>query len=169
MLKWFRDCHSVEDVKKTYRALCFKYHPDVNDAPDAEQKMKEINAEYEIAFNRFKNVHKAKAEQTATAGSAEAAAESAEVPEMFKNIINGLVGCDGVQIDIVGTWVWLTGNTFAYKDKIKQLGFRWASKKKAWYWHSPEEKATHSKMSLDEIKDKYGCQTFTTAVQYRIA
>lgn len=169
-MKWFKDCRSVEDVKKTYRKLCFKYHPDVNKAPDAEQIMKEINAEYEIAFNRYKNVHSAKAEQTATAGNAEAAAESAEVPDMFKKIINGLVGCDGVQIDIVGTWVWLTGNTYEYKDRIKSLGFKWANKKKAWYWHSPEEKkTTHSKKSLDEIKAKYGCTTYTTAVQYRIA
>ena len=169
MLKWFRDCHTIEDVKKTYRKLCFKYHPDIYKGDNGET-MQQINAEYEIAFEMYKNKHAAKAEQKGTAGSAEAQAQSTEVPEMFKKIINGLVGCDGVQIDIVGTWVWLTGNTYAHKDKIKQLGFKWANKKKAWYWHSPEEKkSTHSKKTLDEIKQKYGCTTYTTAVQYRIA
>lgn len=169
MLKWFKNCETLEDVKKTYRKLCFKYHPDIYKGDNGET-MKEINNEYEIAFKMYRNKHKAKAEEKNTAGSTAAQATVEEMPEAFKKIINGLVGCDGIQIDIVGTWVWLTGNTYTHKEKIKQLGFKWANKKKAWYWHSPEEKkATHSKMTLDEIKSKYGCTTYQTAVQYRIA
>ena len=78
------------------------------------------------------------------------------------NIINALIKCDGLEIDLVGRWIWLTGNTFSYKDIIKGLGFKWANKKKAWYWHKPEDISRNRKeMSLDEIKALHGCETFT--------
>lgn len=35
-------------IKKAYRRLAQKYHPDVNKAPDAEAKFKEINAAHEV-------------------------------------------------------------------------------------------------------------------------
>lgn len=39
---------SSEDIKKAYRKLARKYHPDINKDLDAEEKFKEINAAYEI-------------------------------------------------------------------------------------------------------------------------
>lgn len=49
------------DIKKAYRKLARQYHPDVSDAPDAEEKFKEINEAYEVlsdvekraAYDRF--------------------------------------------------------------------------------------------------------------------
>ncbi|MCF0116280.1 MAG: molecular chaperone DnaJ [Erysipelotrichaceae bacterium] len=39
---------SEQDIKKAYRKLAKQYHPDINKAPDAEEKFKEINEAYEI-------------------------------------------------------------------------------------------------------------------------
>ena len=39
---------SVAEIKKAYRKLARKYHPDVNKDPQAEDKFKEINAAYEV-------------------------------------------------------------------------------------------------------------------------
>ena len=39
---------SVDEIKKAYRKLARKYHPDVNKDKDAEDKFKEINAAYEV-------------------------------------------------------------------------------------------------------------------------
>lgn len=44
-----------EDLKKAYRELANKYHPDRNKTTDAEEKMKEINAAREYLRNYLKN------------------------------------------------------------------------------------------------------------------
>ena len=45
---------SAEEIKKAYRRLARKYHPDVNKDPGAEEKFKEINAAYEILSDEQK-------------------------------------------------------------------------------------------------------------------
>ncbi|RXJ85486.1 DnaJ C-terminal domain-containing protein [Arcobacter cloacae] len=42
---------SADEIKKAYRKLARKYHPDVNKDPKAEEKFKEINAAYEVLSN----------------------------------------------------------------------------------------------------------------------
>lgn len=45
---------SESEIKKAYRKLARKYHPDVNKEKDAEEKFKEINAAYEILSDKEK-------------------------------------------------------------------------------------------------------------------
>lgn len=45
---------SDADIKHAFRRLAAKYHPDVNHAPDAAQKFKEINEAYQVLGNKEK-------------------------------------------------------------------------------------------------------------------
>ena len=45
---------SADEIKKAYRKLAKKYHPDVNKEPDAEQKFKDVNEAYEILGDESK-------------------------------------------------------------------------------------------------------------------
>ena len=59
---------SDEEIKKAYRALTKKYHPDRNQGdPTAEQKMKEINAAYD-QIKVFKETGVDPSQQQAGAG-----------------------------------------------------------------------------------------------------
>jgi len=45
---------STEEIKRAYRNLARRYHPDVNKDPDAEAKFKEINEAYEVLSDETK-------------------------------------------------------------------------------------------------------------------
>ncbi|MGH8864316.1 MAG: DnaJ domain-containing protein, partial [Burkholderiales bacterium] len=38
----------ADEIKKVYRKLARKYHPDVSKVPDAEKHMKEVNEAYAV-------------------------------------------------------------------------------------------------------------------------
>ena len=42
---------SSEELKRAYRNLCKKWHPDLNHSPEAKDKFAEINEAYEVLSN----------------------------------------------------------------------------------------------------------------------
>ena len=41
-------CATQDEVKRAYRKLARKFHPDINEAPNAEAQIKEIGEAYEV-------------------------------------------------------------------------------------------------------------------------
>lgn len=151
MYKYFHNCRTAEDVKHQYRKNAKKYHPDLGGNPE---DFKAMRIEYERLWEQYKNVHRNSEGETYER-------ETTETPEEFANIIDTLVRLNGVHVEICGSWIWASGNTMTHKDTLKQLGFKWAHKKKAWYYHSePYRKRSRRELTLDEIRDMFGSQSY---------
>ena len=148
-MKYFENVKTLEELKKQYKKLAKKYHPDLNGGT-TNDIMKEINKEYDELFARVKNIH-----STADGETYEKATD--ETSELYRDIINSIINFN-IDIEIIGTWVWCF-NSYEYREQLKALGFKYAAKKKAWCWHSGEYKARRSRKSLDEIRAKYGSDT----------
>ena len=114
---------------------------------------KKINqSEYDKLFPKLKDVHQTKDGDTYTSKQ-----ETSETSKQFKNIISELMRMDDIVIEIIDCFVWVTGNTKTYKNRLKELKFKWHSKKIAWYL-KPEDykKRSHKDYDLDEIREMYG-------------
>lgn len=49
--------------------------------------------------------------------------------EAYRAAIEQIIHLDGITIELVGYWTWVTGNTFPVKQTLKTAGFLFAHKK----------------------------------------
>jgi len=131
-------------VKKAYRQCCAKYHPDKN--PGGLEMMKSVN----LAYNALKELN-----------------ESIEINESVTNygdelmeVINALSDIEALNLELCGSWLWITGDTKTNKDTLKSLKCRFAPKKVSWYYRPEDYKSRgKGKYSMDEIRDRHGSQS----------
>jgi len=53
-----------------------------------------------------------------------------------------------IEFIIEGSWIWVNGNTYPVKEKLKENGFIWSNKRKAWYKRSDESKEDRTYLPL---------------------
>jgi len=88
---------SSDEIKKAYRKLARKYHPDINKDPGAEDKFKEINAAYEILSDDSKRAQYDQYGDTMFGGQnfhdfARGSADMGDLNDIVKNIFSGGFG-----------------------------------------------------------------------------
>lgn len=148
-MKYLKNIKTLEQLKKEYRTWAVKLHPDRG---GSTAEMQELNAEYEALFSKVKDLHTNK-------DGEEYHKESVETPHEFVEIIDQLMKLNNIHIEIIGSFLWVTGETKPYREILKSLGMKWHSKKACWFL-SPAGYRRHGKReyALDEIREMYGVE-----------
>lgn len=143
----FSEVTGINEAKKIYKNLAKKLHPDVG---GKEEEFKALNAVYTDLIEHkiyFSNDIKIDIE--------------------LEKVISLILHFENITIELVGSWIWISGDTKEIKEKLKELGFKWASKKKMWYYGEMKGRS-HKEKSLDDIKNKYGSQTFKSKEKQKL-
>lgn len=151
MKKYFKGINNVKELKKAYFKYVKEFHTDNGGDKD---KFVEMKNEYEEilknGFDEFEDLENDFKEYNQKVAK--------EFMKKYAEIIEKIITLENVEIEIIGNWIWVGGATYPHKDILKENHFFFSKGKKKWYWNGEEKKVNkRSRMSLDEIKKKYGC------------
>lgn len=132
----------IQELKNQYKTLAKKYHPDLGGSNEA---MKIINLEYEFLFNLISN-----------GNGASTSTEEFELEKEFMDVIQKISILNGIIIELIGKWIWVSGNTILHKEILKKYGMKWSRNKQMWYWNNEKGYRRTSNCSIDEIRVRYG-------------
>jgi hypothetical protein len=142
-----------DDIKKAYRRACMTYHPDRN--PAGLEMMKLINAAWACLSDFIP-------------GSQKHAFDASNYGEELNAALNAIIDL-GLEIEICGSWLWVSGDTRPHREVLKGAGFKWAPKKMMWNFRPAEWKSySRGKFSMDEIRERHGSVTVKTNQRARI-
>lgn len=136
----------IGDIKKQYKTLAFKFHPDIT-GRDTNKEMQEIIAEYEKVLKELGKVKN----------------KNYQLDNEYINIIDALIKLkmENVTIEICGWFIYVHGNTKPYKNALGKEGLKllWNGKKQAWYYKpSWYQKRNRKAWSMEKIRDVYGSE-----------
>ncbi|MCM1219838.1 MAG: J domain-containing protein [Lachnospiraceae bacterium] len=151
-MKWFKGTDSLNDLRKRYRKLVVKHHPDNGGSEDA---IKEINAEYDILFKRMKEDYE-HADTYHSATDKQKQQYDWQKDAQIREVIMQLSRFKDITVEIIGVWIWVS-NCYEYRKELKELGFRFARQKQMWYLHFDDyHKFSSRPASMNYIRAKYG-------------
>jgi len=151
---WIEGCLTVGSVKKEYRHLAFENHPDLG---GDTATMQEINAAYLVVLAALDG-------QTSlgTDGKEHTYRYSEKVEQAVMDKISEVlkVAKPEWEVELIGTWLWVSGTAKADKDVLNKngLGMKWHSKRERWYWHLPTYRRTYSRIGFNDLRAMYGSQ-----------
>lgn len=147
---------TIEELKAQYRDLIKKYHPDIEGG--SNEAMKTINFEYE---KLFKQIEQGFNEQ-------EQKEIHHNINDGFREILEKIIFLPDITIEIIGSWVWLSGNTYAVYKQIKEANFKFSKCKKSWYWYSGIDEQKHKyrgRYTMAQLREKHGSSIVENAKQ----
>ena len=156
-MRFFDHLFSVENIKSEYRDLAFRHHPDRG---GDTATMQAINGQYHEALKRCNG-------QTSTTedGKEHRYTYSEEVEAAVIEKIGNLIALNlpNVRISLIGTWLWITGDTKPHKELLKAQGLRWHATRLCWYFTTSKHHGRPSRYGLDTLAMRYGykdCEEF---------
>lgn len=144
-LKAIFETLDLNQTKIKFRELAHIHHPDKGG--DGE-KMKQLITSYKTHLRRLESQQNPTDEKLF----------DYQIEKELIDKIEVFAGIQGIVIELIGKWIWVSGDTKTIKDQLKANDFRYASKKQLWYFRQEDQaqKFHKSGISIDEIRSKYG-------------
>lgn len=156
--KYFAGCKSLNDIKQIYRRLAMEHHPDKGGSADI---FRAVTDEYNAATRYFAKYGPMNdAGQHDQEQTTEAQESAIFENDAYRAALDAVINIEGIIIEVVGSWIWITGTTYPHRAKFSAAGYIFAGAKKAWYFRTEENRTTRSKKgtTLDDIRNKYGSE-----------
>jgi hypothetical protein len=153
-VQFFKGLSQVTEIKALYKKLAMQHHPDRG---GDTRMMQELNAQYHKALESCHGevyTGTDKVEHTYWYSSEK---EELLVKKIDEIIRSGVLNNDQAECLLIGTWIWIIGDTKPIKEQLKAMKMSWHSKRLAWYWHTPQFKRKYNpNASLDDLALAYG-------------
>ncbi len=131
---------NLDALKREYKRLAKAHHPDHG---GNTANFQELQREYaELLKGNWEKTYKT-------------ANESAIPPAMW-DIIKKFMYLDTVELEVVGAWLWISGDTFSVKDSLKALGAKWSSTHKKWYYAETTKKRRATTKNFQTLEERHG-------------
>ncbi|MBQ3512556.1 MAG: J domain-containing protein [Lachnospiraceae bacterium] len=152
-MTYFNNVNTLEQLRKQYKELLKKHHPD-NGGNVSD--MQEINFEYDKLFKVLKDKHENNSADTNNTNFDKMKYDFEEDTKL-REVLEKVIIYNDIVIEVIGNWIWISGNTYQYKEQLKEFGFKYAPKKQSWYFHTEAfRKKGRRALSMDEIRNYYG-------------
>lgn len=109
----FDNVKNLKELKERYRKLAMENHPDKGGNLEI---MKRINCEYKLMFEKVKNKWETKD------GKQYYNNDTKETPEQFIEVMDSLFKMCGIEISIIGVFLWVGGDTDRWRKSLSALG-----------------------------------------------
>ena len=158
-MTYFANVKTVDELKKAFKRLMAKNHPDKGGDTAVCQA---INNEYDSMLKKLINATDEKVYTKNEKGYSfwESREQQTEVELKVKEALMKIIGLEGIEIEIVGEWLRVSGDTKPHKETLKAAGFKWIPTKSKWAFAGKKSNG-YGKMSMDEVRMKYGSEQVT--------
>lgn len=138
----FSGCKTPSEVEQRYEELLQVFK---SGNGESKEIIAAINDQYSELVAALKK-----------ASQVEANKEKATVSEKIKELQNS-VDTKGLHLEVCGTWLWVTGQTYPIRNTLKNLGFRYSSNKLSYYYRQEDYRSSTQKpIPMDLIREKFG-------------
>jgi hypothetical protein len=148
---------AVDELKQAYRTCCKKYHPDLN--PDGLAMMQMVNEAYQMLNDNMGEWGEKTLDQ-----------KDVNITEELLAALKKIRSWPGLKLEVCGTWLWVSGLTYNYKNELKENHFKWSKNKQMWYFH-PEgyRKLSRRSWDMESIRQRFGSKSVESENNFAIA
>jgi hypothetical protein len=148
----------LDALKKQYFKLAKKYHPD---AGGTTSQFQQLQAEYEKLLNALLKGSNFTTEQKNN---------EVDLDKAMRGIIDAIINLDGIVIELIGKWLWVSGNTYPVRTVLGSVGLIYFKKEGKPYWvYKGVESSSRGGTTMEDIKAKYGSKNIQVSPKKSIS